>query len=293
MDIIKSQEISKSKISIIIPYYNQPEQIRNCLAALKPALSDDDEIIIVDDASSLPLAFEELNKPYIRYIRLKENQGPSAARNKGVEEANNELIAFMDADDIALPERFSAQAKALERHPKWIACVGGYIYLRKSTPTHLARKRDSPPFNIRRELISGKIYAAGSTLMFRRSSFLKIGGYNPVLRVYEDWDLLLRAINSGTVGHCGSQVSIIIGSTRRADLALRMKALKELETSYSKTLSPPEGRLFLHALSYEKASALFRSGSRISALAALTASLYYSPRKFMTRISGRLLFGTP
>lgn len=283
----------RSQVSIIVPYYNQPEKLSKCLDSLETAISDGDEIIIVDDASLCALEMDFSQRPYVKYIRLSENQGPSAARNKGVAASSNELIAFMDADDIVLPERFSRQVAALKDNQEWVACVGGYTYLRKKQSSQITADKPQPPFDIRSELISGRIYSAGSVLMFRKSCFVELGGYNTSLRVYEDWDLLLRAIGAGTVGHCGSRVSVITASTRRSVKTVRAEALVMLERLYMPMLSPAEKKLFLHAVSYEKASALVRNGNYLKSLSSLALSFYKSPKRFISRVSGRLLLGTP
>lgn len=86
------------KLSIIIPYYNRPDEIKKLIEALKPQLNEKVEIIIVDDYSDKPLNY---NIPQIKIIRLEENSGgASVPRNVGLDNAIGEYIAFIDSDDM-------------------------------------------------------------------------------------------------------------------------------------------------------------------------------------------------
>lgn len=88
-------------ISIVIPLYNCELYIRRCIDSILKQTYTDFEIIIVDDGSSDngPSIISEMNNPSIRLIR-QNNQGVSCARNRGIEEAKYDIIAFIDADDM-------------------------------------------------------------------------------------------------------------------------------------------------------------------------------------------------
>lgn len=88
------------KLSIIIPYYNAnniEEYTAELLFTLEQQLTEEVEVILVDDGSPEP--FEMDGFPWVKVIR-KENGGVSSARNRGLEEATGEYIAFIDADDM-------------------------------------------------------------------------------------------------------------------------------------------------------------------------------------------------
>ena len=82
------------KLSIIIPAYNAGPYIYELYNNLKPQLTDEVEVIVVDDGSRIPV--EEMEG--FKVIR-QSNQGVSAARNTGIDNAKGEYIAFIDADD--------------------------------------------------------------------------------------------------------------------------------------------------------------------------------------------------
>lgn len=99
------------KLSIIIPTYNVEEYIEECLKSILPQLTDECQLIIIDDHSTdntvpkiiemINYNFEDENK-YKFYINIK-NEGVSASRNKGLNIADGEYIAFLDSDDMVKP----------------------------------------------------------------------------------------------------------------------------------------------------------------------------------------------
>lgn len=85
------------KLSIIIPCYNAEPYIFELLDCLKPQITQDVEVIVIDDGSKKPLDVSAY--PFVRFQR-GENEGASAARNAGLDMATGEYIAFIDADDL-------------------------------------------------------------------------------------------------------------------------------------------------------------------------------------------------
>lgn len=88
------------KLSIIIPCYNAEPYIHELLDTLTPQISDEVEVILIDDGSEKPV---KTNKEWVKLVRQK-NGGISKARNKGLEMSSGELIWFIDADDQVSPD---------------------------------------------------------------------------------------------------------------------------------------------------------------------------------------------
>ena len=88
--------MSSIKISIIIPCYNAEPYIYQLLDTLTPQLTDDVEVILIDDGSKEPVVF---NHEKIKVIR-QQNSGISKTRNKGLKLAKGKYIWFIDADDL-------------------------------------------------------------------------------------------------------------------------------------------------------------------------------------------------
>ncbi len=106
------------KVSVVIPLYNKEPHIARTLNSVLTQTFQDFEVIVVDDGStdSGAKVVRGFDDPRIRLIQ-QENQGVSAARNRGIEAAKAELIAFLDADDEWLPAFIETILRLKERFP--------------------------------------------------------------------------------------------------------------------------------------------------------------------------------
>ena len=104
--------------SIVIPLYNKETTVERALRSVFNQSVHDFEIIVVNDGSTDDGAtvVEAIDDPRVRLIHQK-NQGVSAARNRGIAEAQYELIAFLDADDEWLPEFLATIIRLREKFP--------------------------------------------------------------------------------------------------------------------------------------------------------------------------------
>ena len=99
-------------VDIIIPNYNKGKFLKKCLESVFNQSHKKWNLIIVDDNSndsSLHILKEFKNKKKIKIIRLTKNKGPSFCRNLGIENSNNNYIAFLDSDDIWKPNKLYDQ----------------------------------------------------------------------------------------------------------------------------------------------------------------------------------------
>jgi glycosyltransferase involved in cell wall biosynthesis len=104
------------KVSVVIPTYNRASTVPRAIESVLAQTVTDLEIIVVDDGSSdeTDKVLGEIFGDRIRYY-AQANQGASVARNKGVDEARGEWIAFLDSDDLWEKDKLEWQFKALER----------------------------------------------------------------------------------------------------------------------------------------------------------------------------------
>lgn len=107
--------------SVVIPAYRCEAYIADCLRSVQTQTITNIEIIVVDDCSpdGMAIIVTDMAKQdsRIRYIKQNTNQGVAAARNLGVQEAQSEWIAFLDSDDIWMPEKLERQF-ALQRQTR-------------------------------------------------------------------------------------------------------------------------------------------------------------------------------
>lgn len=105
-----------TKISVLIPAYNAASYIEAAIKSVQDQTYPAHEIIIVDDGSTDETESLLKNRLDIRYIRC-EHRGVSAARNRGIAEAEGDWIAFIDADDLWMPDKLEKQIRYTGEHP--------------------------------------------------------------------------------------------------------------------------------------------------------------------------------
>lgn len=116
-------------ISVIIPLYNKAEKISNTLQSVLEQTFQDFEIVVVNDGSTDNSVAEvyKIKDPRIRLVH-QENAGVSAARNRGIQEARFDLIAFLDADDNWKPNYLESQYELYKKYPTCSVYVTNYEF---------------------------------------------------------------------------------------------------------------------------------------------------------------------
>ena len=185
------------RVSVVIPAYNAAAHIAEALASLRAQTCKEMEVIVVDDGSVDRTAEIVVQGfPEVRCIR-QANGGASSARNRGVQEARGEWVAFLDADDAWHPDKLRAQLALMQRHPEVRLCRT----LGSETPlTDVATLPDGRDGLPAHELFTSLAptlmnpYFTTSTVMVRRDAFLAVGGFDTSLKIAEDIDLYLRIL---------------------------------------------------------------------------------------------------
>lgn len=128
------------KISVIVPVYNTQRYLDRCVNSLVTQTYEDFEVILVDDASKdyskIISDYWHYKDPRVRVVHRPENHGVAVARNLGLEEANGDLICFVDSDDWAEPTYLANFAKMMRRDAVDMAICGYYGDLPHFKPTN-------------------------------------------------------------------------------------------------------------------------------------------------------------
>ena len=183
-------------VSVIIPAYNAAEWIGETLQSVLAQSFRDLEIIVVDDGSIDDTV--SVTKAFGKGVKLirKPHSGKSASRNAGIYAAQGEYIAFIDADDLWLPEKLELQLQMFSRNPNlgWVYS-DGYLFEDKST-------KNSMTFGSISHLYNGNIlcplllrdFIPSPTPVIRRELLDEIGCFDETLlrNEPEDWDMWLR-----------------------------------------------------------------------------------------------------
>lgn len=185
-----------TNVSVIIPAYNQAHFIGRAIQSVLDQTYQDFEIIVVDDGSTDNTAevvhgFEDSR---IRYL-FQENQGLSAARNKGLRLAQGEFISFLDSDDEFLPHKLELLLEDLSNKPH-VGMTSGQAVPIDENGNQIGNIFNRPIPNPVELLLFGNPLHVGSVLL-RRSWFDLVGEFDEKLASYEDWDLWLRLAQAG------------------------------------------------------------------------------------------------
>lgn len=191
-------------VSIIIPAYNVAPYISETLESVFSQTFDNYEVIVVNDGSPDTEQLERKIKPYwerIRYL-TQENQGASVARNTGLHAARGEFIAFLDADDLWLPNYLEEQMKFIGERGCDLACADARFFgdARTEGQTYMdTLMRDAPPNGevTFLELVDAKISLITSGIVARRDWIMNVGLFDQALRNAQDFDLWLRLVLGG------------------------------------------------------------------------------------------------
>jgi glycosyltransferase involved in cell wall biosynthesis len=180
-------------ISVIIPTYNSGIFISEAIHSVLRQTCTDYEIIVIDDGSTdNTRGIIENNFPQIRYFYIP-NQGAASARNYGIRRARGEFIAFLDADDLWLPEKLEKQLKVFNADQELMLVFTehrGFDTTGFRETIFLKKER----------LMKGDIvkniffysHVALPTVMVRRQVFQEIGYFDDNLKVAEDDNLWMR-----------------------------------------------------------------------------------------------------
>lgn len=184
----------------MIPAYNAADYIAHALESVRAQTMQDFEVIVVDDGST-DNTHEVVKSilPAARYF-TQSNQGAAAARNFGVAQARSELIAFLDSDDIWLPEKLMRQVQQFDRDRELAMAFTESV-------TFDEQGVYPNPYSKRERLMSGDLvrniflfsYVGTPTVMIRRDVFESVGGFDTNLRASEDDNLWIRVASTAKV----------------------------------------------------------------------------------------------
>lgn len=214
-------------VSVIIPMYNSARYVAETIHSVLASTYADIEVVCIDDGStdnSAKIA-EQIAATDNRISVLRQpNGGVCRARNAAIATSHGEYILPVDADDLLMPQFIADAVSVLNAHPDVKAVVpsaeffgarSGRWILKPYSPRLLARKNMIP-----------------ATAMFRRTDFLRTGGYCTDLKAREDWEFWISMLEGGgkvvTLPNIGLKYRIHPHSKRVADRKLKRHVVEVL-----------------------------------------------------------------
>jgi O-antigen biosynthesis protein len=192
-------------VSVIVPTFDRPAMLRECLRSIAQQTYGNIEIVIVNDGgasvremvSSLELGRDVL------FIDHEVRKGPAAARNNGIKAAKGEYIAYLDDDDVYYPDHISELINFLENHRYSVVYSEAAKVLQyKSDGEYRTKESEnmhSFDFDAEKLLVSN--YIPIICVSHRKDCMENIGNFDENLFTHEDWDFFIRLSSLYEFGH--------------------------------------------------------------------------------------------
>jgi glycosyltransferase involved in cell wall biosynthesis len=180
-------------VSVVVITYNTAEYVAHAIESVLEQTWKNLELIVVDDGSTdeTPQVVGRFADHRLKYVR-QENQGPNAARNRGIRESRGEFVAFLDSDDWWLPDKICRQVSVAVANSK-----AGLVYsLAVSVDVsgkENARTESIVTGRVVDQLLLGQCIAgSASSAMVRRKTIDTVGTFDASLHYAEDWEYWIR-----------------------------------------------------------------------------------------------------
>ena len=198
-------KLTEPRISIALPVYNAAAYLDQAIESISGQSFRDFELICIDDGStdgSLNILQQWQKRDSRIIVKSRENRGIVATLNEALDRSAGGYFARMDADDISLPDRLSAQVNFMDMDPDIVLSGGNAIMI---DPAGRPLKAVDPPLShsaIWNLLLKGQATALiHPTIMAKTCACRKIGGYREAYRYVEDLDIFLRIGKLGNLAN--------------------------------------------------------------------------------------------
>jgi glycosyltransferase involved in cell wall biosynthesis len=181
----------KPQVSVIIPTYNRGWIIKEAIDSVLAQDYTEFELIVVDDGSTDHTS--DILDSYGDDIKVlsQKNKGVSAARNLGIAEASGKFIAFLDSDDLWLPQKLTVQIDFFNQTPDALICQTEEVWIRNGLRVNPKKRHKKPSGMIFKPSLE-LCLVSPSAVVIQRSLLDRVGEFDETLPACEDYDLWLR-----------------------------------------------------------------------------------------------------
>lgn len=185
-------------VSVIMPVFNAQDYVGNAVRSVMAQTYPHWELFIIDDSSSdnslsISREFSEKDER-ITVLFNESNQGPGISRNRGIEAAIGNFIAFLDADDLWKPEKLQKQLNFMQEQQVDV-CFSSYELISEDGK-RLDRMVDALPFLTYQKLLKSN-YVGNLTGIYNAKKLGKV--YCPEIRKRQDWGMWLAAVRKAGI----------------------------------------------------------------------------------------------
>lgn len=260
------------KFSVIIPTYNRIDFLEKAIESVNRQTYQGFEIIVVNDnpheKSKIDLLITKFDKTKV--IHHSSSKGGNAARNTGILHSQGELIAFLDDDDVWLPEKLTLH---LKEHQKNLAaglvfsdCL--YVFNNKNIADHVY---SAPvPNNVIDAMSKAKFCPATSSIVsIKRDCVTKCGLFDESLVSFQDWDYWFRIAQTFEFVHIPAVLVHFrqhLGDRTSHNEEKRRKGLNQIINKWKDKINVNEfSRSFIISIYYKNSKNLLVSGDKLTA----------------------------
>lgn len=188
------------EVTVVIPHFERETLLQQALESVVCQTEAPAQIIVVDDGSRRPPA--ELCRRYGARLLATEHTGkPGAARNRGAEVAETPWLAFLDSDDVWLPEKLRRQRLRLESQSPMSLCHTREIWQRGERVVSQKNQKHRREGDVFSDALK-KCMIGPSTVLLSKGVFDSLGGFDETLEIAEDYELWLRWTAKYPVAYC-------------------------------------------------------------------------------------------
>jgi glycosyltransferase involved in cell wall biosynthesis len=193
-----SADPNGASVSAVVPAYNAARTLPATIASIEAQSVEVLEILVVDDGSTDPTA-EVARSVGGRDLRViaQANAGHAAARNTGIAAARGRYVAFLDADDVWLPDKLARQLAEIQRDPTIRALQTGAARVDDELRLLWLQPCRRSQNQLWDTLYFRNMPGLMSTLMVERDLLEEVGGFDASLVILQDWDIAIRLARRG------------------------------------------------------------------------------------------------
>jgi len=197
-DMILSDNLNMTGLSVIIPVYNRQNTIRSAVQSVLNDLAayQNIEVIVVDDCSTDQTSSQLQDFP-VSLITLDKNRGANFARNIGIESSRYSWVAFHDSDDIWISGKADCFFSHMAENDFIFSSVIQYNNgVTKLFPSLNYEKKEFPMKYFKGRILE-RNYISTQALFVRKDFLKKIGGFDDDMPRFQDWELAIRMFRNG------------------------------------------------------------------------------------------------
>ena len=226
----QEEKLFSPKVSVLIRTYRRPELLRRAIESIERQTYSNIEIVVVEDGAYefQPYIQQEVEKNRIKYQCIGTHVGRCLTGNRALEIASGQYCCFLDDDDYLYPDHIEVLVRKIQD------CTSRMVYswaeeCEIDSEGCVKRKCVNCAYSPSRLLLCERNYLPIQSVLFERSLYDELGGFDSELTALEDWDLWLRYCTKTTIDYVPKVTSCYHTPFDRAEKQKRVQIMRDAE----------------------------------------------------------------